>query len=334
MKKSLFTVGAASMMLAVFATGCATTEESNPVQEANQFITAASEYKTHKVQKDNVVNVLLNNSQQLYLNIGAAVVDNIKVRFGEADMMLLMQEYGYAQNYSKDWAAIKLNNDKAKAANENIVKALTKYLKDNQQYQKKNPEQAMNTIKNKLAMEDFVNYKKAAKDKNEETLKSYKGMDAWLALGKKELDSSYGDAFKAAEAKRAKMIEESKKRTEAELEKIQNKSAYIGLYLAVLAAEQGVQKSSGFMRTGAEKVYNSAVAEMKEYETKYPYVKEVLDPILKLKTLEERLAFAKDLASQYGYAISVGAGRLGYTFKALPWYLESKEALDDASGDN
>ena len=71
-----------------------------------------------------------------------------------------------------------------------------------------------------------------------------------------------------------------------------------------------------------------------EYETKYPYVKEVLDPILKLKTLEERLAFAKDLASQYGYAISVGAGRLGYTFKALPWYLESKEALDDASGDN
>ena len=178
------------------------------------------------------------------------------------------------------------------------------------------------------------NSKKAEKDKNENVLKSYKGMDAWLPLGKKELNNSYGDAFKAAEAKRAKLIEESKKRTEAELEKIKNKSAYIGLYLAVLAAEQGVQRTSGLMRAGAEKVYSAAVAEMQEYETKYPYVKEVLDPILKLKTIVEKIAFAKDLASQYGYAISVGAGRLSYTFKAFPWYLESKEALDDASGEN
>ena len=50
MKKSLLSVGAASMMLAMFATGCGTTG-GNQIQEANDFIAGSQSYKTHKVQK-------------------------------------------------------------------------------------------------------------------------------------------------------------------------------------------------------------------------------------------------------------------------------------------
>ena len=49
MKKSLLSVGAASMMLAMFATGCGTTG-GNQIQEANDFIAGSQSYKTHKVQ--------------------------------------------------------------------------------------------------------------------------------------------------------------------------------------------------------------------------------------------------------------------------------------------
>ena len=77
-----------------------------------------------------------------------------------------------------------------------------------------------------------------------------------------------------------------------------------------------------------------AVSQMKEMDKKYPYAKEVLDPILKLKTDEERIAYAKDLASQYGYVLEIAGGRIAYTAKAMPWYFKSKEELDDASMNN
>ncbi len=334
MKKSLLSVGAASMMLAMFATGCGTTG-SNQIQEANDFIAGAQSYKVHKVQKDEMANVMLNISEQLYLLIGGAVADNIKIRFGESDVMLLMQEYGNADNYSKDWKAIKLNSADAKAANERILAGITTYLKDNQQYQKKTPAQAFDAVKNKLALGDFVAYGAAQKANDKEALDNYKGMEAWLEIGKKELNSCYGDAYKAAEAKRAKQMEESQARTKAEFERMGNKVKYLGVYIAVLGADEAIKNASNSMlKAGAERAKAAAVAEMQEIEKQYPYVKEVLDPILKLKTNEERVAYAKDLAAQYGYVLEIAGGRIAYTAKAMPWYFKSKEALDDASMNN
>ena len=336
MKKSLLSVGAASMMLAMFATGCGTTG-GNQIQEANDFIAGSQSYKTHKVQKDEMANIMLNTSEQLYLLIGGAVADNIKIRFGEADIRFLEQNYVNADKHSKDWIAISLNNADAKAANERIFAGLKEYLASpaGQQWSKKTPEQAFAIIKNKRALNDFISYSAAKKANDAEALNNYKGKDAWLALGKKELNSCYGDAFKAAEAKRAKQMEESQARTKAEFERMGNKVKYLGVYIAVLGADEAIKKASNpMLKAGAERAKAAAVAEMQEIEKQYPYVKEVLDPILKLKTDEERVAYAKDLVAQYGYVLEIAGGRIAYTAKAMPWYFKSKEALDDASGNN
>ena len=320
------------MMLVMFATGCITAEGDQLIKEANDFIAGSQSYKTHKIQKDETANIMLNTSEVLYLLIGGAVADNIKIRFGEADIMLLMQEYGNADNYSKDWKAIKLNSADAKAANARILAGITTYLKSNTQYQKKTPVQAFNAVKNKLALGDVIAFTAAQKAKDEKALKNYKGMDAWLAIGKKELRNCYGDAYKAAEVKRAKQMKESHARTKAEFEKLGNKAKYLGVYIAILGADEAIKKASNpMLKAGAERAKAAAVAELKEIEAKYPYAKEVLDPILKLKTDAERIAYAKDLAAQYGYVLEIAGGRIAYTAKAMPWYFKSKEALDEAS---
>ena len=336
MKKSLLSVGAASMMLAMFATGCGTTG-TNEIQEANDFIAGSQTYKVHKVQKDEMANVMLNTSEQLYLLIGGAVADNIKIRFGEADILLLEQKYTNDENFKNHFASIKKADKNAKKAEEEILKAITQYMNsaEGKQYQKKTPEQAFTIIKNKRALNDFTAYSTAKKAKDEKTLNNYKGMEAWLEIGKKELNSCYGDAYKAAEAKRAKQMEESQARTKAEFERMGNKVKYLGVYIAVLGADEAIKNASNpMLKAGAERAKAAAVAEMQEIEKQYPYVKEVLDPILKLKTNEERVAYAKDLVSQYGYVLEIAGGRIAYTAKAMPWYFKSKEALDDASMNN
>ena len=80
MKKSLLSVGAASMMLAMFATGCGTTG-GNQIQEANDFIAGSQSYKTHKVQKDEMANIMLNTSEWSQVLISIILEINKKQSF-------------------------------------------------------------------------------------------------------------------------------------------------------------------------------------------------------------------------------------------------------------
>ncbi len=344
MKKNWLLLMGVAAALSICATGCINSTGDDFIAEANEFMAGAEKYKTHEIQKDEGANIMLNHSQQLYLLIGAAIADNIRVRFGEADILIMRQNVENDDNYIKKWEALRYAGRDAKstAAAEQAQKELTAIIKENlatnKSITKRTEVQFFEAIAAKRAMADLVEQKKRLKEagsdtaKRAEVVKSYAGMDAWLARGRKELANCYGDEFKKAEAKRAKLMEESQARTKAEFEKIQNKAIYVGLYVTRLTSEIALSKANNDMaRMVAQKAVDAAAAQQKELEEKYPYVKEILDPILKCQTNEERLAFAKDLAAQYGYVIEVAGGRLGYTFKAFPWYFASKEALDDAS---
>jgi len=334
----------AAVALAVCATGCITSTGDQFIAEANEFMAGAEKYKTHKIQKDEGANIMLNHSQQLYLQIGAAISDNIRVRFGEADILIMRQNVENDDNYIKKWEALRYygRDEKSTAAAEQAKKELIAIIKENltsnKSITKRTENQLFDAIAAKRAMADLVERKKLLKEagndaaKLAEVKKAYSGMDAWLAKGRKELANCYGDEFKKAEAKRTQLIKESQERTKAEFEKMQNKAVYIGLYVSRLGAEIALSQTDNAMaKMAAQKTIDMVAKQQKELEEKYPYVREVLDPILKCQTNEERLAFAKDLAAQYGYVIEIAGGRLGYTFKAFPWYFASKEALDDAS---
>lgn len=319
MKKSLLSVGAASLAIAMFATGCGT-PGNNAVAEANEFIAGAETYKTHKVQKDEMANVLLNSSEQLYLLVGGAVADIAKIRYGESDVILLRQNVGYETEYYKEWDKIKKNTANSATAKENLLKAISQNLSSNPQYQKRTSEQYFAIIEAKIALDDYTRYCTAAKEKQQDEIK----MDAWLAKGKAELKNSYTDDYKKAEAKRAEQMNKSLEHTKAELTKMGNKVMYLGLWVTASAIKDDANVIM-------KKTKETTVAQMKKMEAEYPYVTEVLDPILKLKTDEERMAYAKDLLTQYKYVVEIALGRLAYTGKALPWYYKSKEALDVAS---
>ena len=346
MKKQFGGLVIAAAALSVLLTGCITSTGDEFIAEANEFMAGAEKYKTHEIQKDEGANIMLNHSQQLYLLIGAAISDNIRVRFGEADILIMRQNVENDDNFIKKWEALRYagrdekSTQAAEQAKKELIAAIAENLVTNKSITQRTDVQIFNVIEAKRAMADFVEraklLKKAGGDaaRKAEIDKTYAGMEAWLALGKKELSNCYGDEFKKAEAKRAELMKESEERTKAEFEKIKNKAAYIALYITRLGGEIAVAKADNAMaKMAAQKALDMAIAQQKELEEKYPYVKEVLDPILKCQTNEERLAFAKDLAAQYGYVVEVAGGRLGYTFKAFPWYFASKEALDDASMD-
>lgn len=321
MKKSLLSVSAASLAIAMFATGCGT--GNNAIAEANEFIAGAETYKTHKVQKDEMANVLLNSSEQLYLLVGGAVADIVKICYGESDVVLLRQNVGRI-NYYKEWDAIKENTANSATAKEDLLKAISQNLSSNPEYQKRTPEQYFAIIEAKMALEDYTNYKKAKEEKQQDEIEKYAKMDAWLAKGKAELKNSYTDDYKKAEAKRAEQMNKSLEHTKAEFTKMGNKVIYLGLWVTASAIKDDANVIM-------KKTKETTVAQMKKMEAEYPYVTDVLDPILKLKTDEERMAYAKDLLTQYKYVVEIASGRLAYTGKALSWYYKSKEELDRAS---
>ena len=345
MKRHVLGILMAAAALTVFATGCVTSTGDEFIAEANEFLEGAEKYKTHENQKDELPNLFLNMTQQHYLNTGGALADIIRIRFGEADILLLRQNVENDDNYIKKWEVLRFegrdekSTKAAQQAKKELIAAIKENITANKLITKRTPEQIFEIIATKRALADYIErahkLKEAGKDAaaKAEVNKAYAGMDAWMAKGKQELTSCFTDEYKKAEAKRAQLIKESEERNQAELEKIKNKAKYIGLIAAMFAGQITASQTSGIAQQIALRAAAAAAAEKAEMEKKYPYVTELFDRFNSCPTLADKAALAKDLAAQYGYAGKIGGLRLAYTFRAIPWYFASKDALDDATGE-
>ena len=213
MKKSLLSIGAASLAIAFYATGCASTPATislaEEVKKAEAVVSKARGLENHEKldERHLIPNLLLEQSKVLYISWAAVATDSIGLRFGEADVISVSRD-ATDSNYLKLWDALRnadANKENAVKAAAELEKVLAESYKKNKTTSKLSDKAMFDTVVGKIAQEDYIAYKKALKEGASES--DYKNQKTWLAAGK-------ANALKVA-AEQKKLMEAAEKRLAA-----------------------------------------------------------------------------------------------------------------------
>lgn len=343
MKKSLLSVGAASLALAMFITGCASSSESasfaEEVKKAEAAVAQARGLETHTKQADKYLlpNVLLEQTKVLYIDWAAIATDAIDIRFGEADVISVARDAMDSSNL-KAWDAMR-NADADKAQEEAAVASLKKFIAEsyakNKTTSKLSNDAMFETVVGKIAQEDYIAYKNALKDGASEA--DYKNQATWLAKGKANVVKVAAEQKKMLEAaekrlaKAEKDAEDAKRKITLTIQYYSNKAAYL------LADTQAKNADNPFVKKGFAAVAEKTKALMDEAEKEFPKVTTVFDmPPVKLGNLQEvqetKAAIEKELAP-WVYALEIGGKRWDSYWEVKKWAKEAQKTLEEVSGE-
>lgn len=273
MKKTLFNVGAASMMLAMFATGCASTEKQPYGLEVQTKIAELKGLEDHVKQPEKCLlpNLSLNQTKALYISWAAVATDSAVIRFGEADVVSVIRDATDSNNLGL-WDAMRNSDTDKKDAADAITSMKTlvaqSYAK-NKTTSKLSDDAMFETVVAKMAQEDYIAYKKGLKEGKKDS--DFANQKEWLAKGKANIDKVAAENKKMLEAaekrlaKAEKEVEESKRKISLTMSYAWKKAIELpvseaGVAAAKVAAEKAVPQ--------AQAAVNNAAAAVKDAEAK------------------------------------------------------------------
>lgn len=343
MKKSLLSVGAAFLAVAMFATGCASTSQSasfaEEVKKAEAAVAQARGLEKHTKQADKYLlpNVLLEQTKVLYIDWAAVATDSIGIRFGEADVISVARDAMDSSNL-KSWDAMRnASTDKvqADAAVADMKKFIAESYAKNKTTSKLSNDAMFETVVGKIAQEDYIAYKKALKEGASEA--DYKDQKAWLDRGKANVAKVAAEQKKMMEAaekrlaKAEKEAEDAKRKITLTIKYYSNKAAYM------LADTQAKNATNPFVKKGFVAAAEKNKALMDEAEKEFPKVTTVFDmPPVKLGNLQEaqatKAAIEKEL-EPWNYALEVGGKRWDSYWEVKKWAKEAQKTLEEVSGE-
>ena len=315
MKKSLLSVGAASLAIAMFATGCASTksEEKNELQE---FLVGSRAAEHIEKTNDKGIDAIASSSTIIYKRVGGAMREYIEKTRGDMATILLGRQIRNVD--TKDADGIKIA--------EKILQGLTEVEKKDW-----TPEKLYAAAKEKRALQFYI----ASKEENEAGAKlrnsTAESIKAEIAAGEKVYQATLAKEDWSAKIKEMENLlndlGEITKNTATLVQDIAQKITAKGNDIAGLAQDPAMQN---FVKetaplvaqktfAGAEKK-KAIDAEIDKIAAK-PEYKPIMDKKAQYAAELEKLQ--KDAA-----VLSDGIGtQVAYTGKAIPWLIKEYTAV-------
>ena len=341
MKRTLLSVGAAALTVAMFVTGCSSTPKQSSlaeeVKKAEAAVANARGLESHTKQADKYLlpNLFLEQTKVLYIDWAAIATDSIGLRFGEADVISVCRDATDSSNL-KMWEAMRgADKAKADAAAAELKKFIAESYAKNKTTSKLSNDAMFETVVAKVAQEDYVAFKKAMKAGG--SASDYKDQVEWLSKGKaniKKVAAEQKKMMAAAEARLAKAekeAEDAKRKIILTIKYYSCKAAYL------LADTQAKNAGNPFLKKTFVAAADKAKNEMDAAEKEFPKVTTVFDmPSIKLgsiaEAMETKAAIEKEL-EPWKYASNIGGKRWDSFWEVKKWAKEAQKTLDEVSGE-
>ena len=344
MKKSLLMVGAASLVAAMLAAGCASTEQQasfvEEVKKAEAAVANARGLEEHTKQPEKYLlpNVLLEQTKVLYINWAAIATDAIELRFGDADVISVARDAMDSANL-KSWDALRnadANKEQADAAAAELKKFIAESYAKNKTTSKLSDDQIFDTVVDKIAQEDYVAYKellKAGEVKEED----YKDQKTWLERGKANIVKVAEEQKKRMEAAEKRLAKAEEDAEEAKRKVALTVKYYTAKGAFMVAESQAKGASNPLVKKGFELTMGETKKLMDEAEKEFPEVTTVFElPPMKLNTVQDAMnakaAIEKEL-KPWVYASEIGGKRWDSFWEVKKWAKEAQKTLDEVSGE-
>lgn len=328
MKKSLLTVGATSIAIAMFATGCVSQDDPAFAQQAIDFIEGSKKWERIELTENPIVDPLIGTSTVIYVGIGGEIRETVETNFGEVYVRQAYKAMSDAA-YSTKWEATREGDKKAQKELFEIFEKEV-YPKLDGLKKELTPQIVFDEMCDQDALERRREYLKA-EDKSR-----FAAEKAWLERGAKVAKNKVSKIDWARKDARMKKLQEDLAKLQASLpvsvQKMQTKITELGNEIAKLAQNPAMQnfvKETVPLTT--KKMFASA-EECKAIDAQIDTIaaKEEYKGVMATKAkLEAELTKAKDdllvLTDKVG-------GQVAYTAKAIPWVIESNSMLKEAAG--
>ena len=315
MKKSLLSVGAASLAIAMFATGCASTknEEKNELQE---FLVGSRTAEHIEKTNDKGIDAIASSSTIIYKRVGGAMREYIEKTRGDMATILLGRQIRNVG--TKDADGIKIA--------EKILQGLTEVEKKDW-----TPEKLYTAAKEKRALQFYI----ASKEESEAGAKlrnsTEKLIKDEIATGEKIYQATLAKEDWAAKIKEMEKLlndlGEITKNTATLAQDIAQKITAKGNDIAGLAQDPAMQN---FVKETAPLVAKKTFANdarKKEIDAEIATIaaKPEYKPIM-----DKKAQYAAELEKlqQDAAVLSDGIGtQVAYTGKAIPWLIKEYTAV-------
>lgn len=344
MKKSLLMIGAASLMAAMFVTGCASTKSQasfiEEVKKAEAAVANARGLEDHTKQPDKYLlpNVLLEQTKVLYINWAAVATDSIVLRFGEADVISVARDAMDSANL-KNWDALR-NADANKAEADAAATELKKYIAEsyakNKTTSKLNNDQMYDTVVGKIAQEDYVAYKKQVQA-GEAKEEDFKDQKTWHEKGKANIAKVAAEQKKIMEAAEKRLAKAEEQAEEAKRKVALTVKYYTAKAASMVAESQAKGESNPFVKKGYDLTINEMKKLMDEAEKEFPEVTTVFDmPAVKIESVQDAKNAAEAINQElkpWAYAADIGGKRWDSFWEVKKWAREAQKTLDEVSGE-
>lgn len=323
MKKSLLSVGAASMMLAMFATGCGTVDPNKVNKELDEFYVGSKAAEVIQKTNDKGIDAIADSSTIVYKRVGGAMREYIEKTRGTQIIWYMCEIINEAENGASGETEEKyielaqgLLNDPEKCSDEEKKKWSAKKL--------------YKAAKEKNALLEYIEYQKGLKkaDDKEAYKKDFEGtaIKAKLAEGKKVYQATLAkEDWKAKIAEMEKLLKDVEKigqNTAVLLQDITQKITAKGNDITSLAQDPAMQN---FVTETAPLVAKKTFANdarKKEIDAEIDAIaaKPAYKPIMDKKA-QYTAELEKLKADSLVLADGVGT-QVKYTGKAIPWLIK------------